>query len=83
MTRRKYLIYAYDLDKTYLKKLYSNLRPTVIFAGETIKQEGMHKSCEESVEIASVNHLRLCMFYRLDYFLKKLVVPARKFLRLT
>ena len=81
MTRRKYLVYAYDLDKTYLKKLYSNLKPKVIFSGKTIKQVGMHEACEESIEIASVNHLRLCILYRYDYFLKKLLVPARKMLR--
>lgn len=77
-TRRKYLVYAYSLDKTNLKKLYSNLKPKVIFSGKTILQEGMKEECEESIEIASVNHLRFCLFYRLDYFLKKLVVPARK-----
>jgi hypothetical protein len=78
MTRRKYLVYAYDTDKTHLKRLYSNLRPSTIFTGKTIIQKGMATECVESVEIATVRHLRMCMLYRLDFFVRKLINPMKK-----
>jgi hypothetical protein len=76
-TKKKYFVYAYDLDKTYLKKLYSIVNPTVIYEGETLVQEGMKGSCEESVEIGSVNYIRFGLVYGWDYFLKKLVLPRK------
>ena len=77
-TRKKYLVYAYDLDKTYLKKLYSIMNPSVIFSGKTILQEGMEQECEESVEIASVNAIRFGLLYQWDFFVKKLMIPRKK-----
>lgn len=77
LTRRQYLVYAYDLDKTYLKELYSIMNPRVIFSGETIMQKGMSKACAESVEIAKVSSLRFGLLYKWDFFLKKLFIPRR------
>jgi hypothetical protein len=77
-TKKKYFVYAYDLDKTYLKKLYAIANPSVIYSGKTAIQEGMMCECEESVEIASVNYIRLAFFYNFDYFFKKLFISRRK-----
>lgn len=78
ITKKKYFVYAYDLEKTYLKKLYAIVNPNVIYSGKTTIQEGMRCECEESVEIASVNYIRFAFLFNVDYFLKKLFISRRK-----
>lgn len=72
---KKYFVYAYDLEKSYLKKLYSIVNPQVIYEGETKVMAGMKTACKESVEVASVNYIRFGIIYGWDYFAKKLVLP--------
>jgi hypothetical protein len=75
--KKKYFVYAYDLEKSYLKDLYSIVKPEVIYAGQTKIMEGMKKPCEESIEIASVNYIRFGIVYGWDYFAKKLILSRK------
>lgn len=76
--KKKYFVYAYDLDKAYLKKLYSIVNPEVIYSGPTKLMAGMKKPCEESIEIASVNYIRFGIIYGWDYFVKKLFISRKE-----
>lgn len=75
--KKKYFVFAYDLDKAYLKNLYSIVKPEVIYSGQTKIMEGMKKPCEESIEIASVNYIRFGIVYGWDYFAKKLILSRK------
>ena len=75
--KKKYFVFAYDLDKEYLKKLYSVVNPEVIYAGKTKIMPGMKYACEESIEIASVNYIRYSVIYGWDYFAKKLILSRK------
>lgn len=75
LNNKKYFVYAYDVEKNYLKSLYAIVHPEVIYEGETKVMEGMNKPCVESIEIASVNYIRFGILYGWDYFFKKLVLP--------
>lgn len=51
--RKKYFVYAYTFGKRSLGRLYSNMRPYIIFQGKTKLLPGMHQPEFESVELTT------------------------------
>jgi hypothetical protein len=82
---KSHYMYAYDLEKTKLKKLYRFANPTVLFEGRTLLLEGMSEESDESVEVASCRTIMFLPFYALPnlinrLFLRKPINDIRYFL---
>jgi hypothetical protein len=77
-SNKKYLFYAYGLDKKHLQKIYSLMNPTVIYRGATKVMPGMQYAENESVEMASINYVRFSLFHRGDFIFKKLLLSRDK-----
>jgi len=67
-----HFMYAYDLEKTKLKKLYSHAKPIVLFEGRTMLLEGMREESDESVEVAKCSTVMLMPLYAMPALLNKL-----------
>lgn len=70
---KTHYMYAYDSDKTKLKKLYRLANPTVLFEGRTLLLEGMTEESDESVEVAKCSTIMYLPFYALPGFLNRLL----------
>jgi hypothetical protein len=75
---RKWLVYAYSLDKPGLGRMYSVAKPTVIFRGETKMQEGMPEPDAESVEVVSIFNLAKAPFTAPQFLLRRLLPRQRR-----
>ncbi|RZA08020.1 MAG: hypothetical protein EOP11_06120 [Proteobacteria bacterium] len=73
---RKWLVYAYSLDKPGLGRLYSVAKPSVVYRGETKMQEGMPEPDAESVEVVSIFNLARAPFIAPQFLLRRLM-PRR------
>lgn len=69
---KSHYMYAYDLEKIKLKKLYRYANPTVLFEGRTLFLEGMTSECDESIEVASCRTIMFMPFYALPHFLHRI-----------
>ncbi len=77
-TNKKYLFYAYGLEKKHLQKIYSLMNPKIIYRGETKPMPGMQYTELESVEMASINYVRFSLLHRGDFIFKKLLLSREK-----
>lgn len=68
-----HFMYAYDLEKTKLKKLYSHAKPIVLFEGRTKLLEGMREESDESVEVAKCSTVMFLPLYAMPALLSKLL----------
>lgn len=75
---RKWLIYAYSLDKPGLGRLYSVAKPKVVFRGETKIQEGMPEPDAESVEVVSIFNLAKAPFTAPQFLLRRLLPRSKR-----
>lgn len=73
---RKWLIYAYSLDKPGLGRMYSIAKPSVVFRGETKILPGMPEPDAESVEVVNIFNLAKVPF-TCPQFLMKRLLPRR------
>lgn len=72
LSNKTHFMYAYDLEKTKLKKLYSLANPTVLFEGRTTLLEGMTAESDESVEVAKSSRIMYLPFYAMPGFVNRL-----------
>lgn len=72
LPEKTHYMYAYDLEKTKLKKLYKFANPTTLFEGRTALLEGMTEECDEAVEVASCRTIMFLPFYALPEFFNRL-----------
>lgn len=70
---KTHYMYAYDLEKTKLKKLYKHANPTVLFEGRTKLLEGMGQESDESIEVASCKTIMFLPLYALPGFINRLL----------
>jgi hypothetical protein len=71
LTDKTHYIYAYDMEKTKLKKLYRLAKPIVLFEGRTLLLEGMSEVSEEAIEIAECSTIKYLPFYGMPVFLNR------------
>ncbi len=72
LSGKTHYMYAYDLEKTKLKKLYRLANPTVLFEGRTLLLEGMAEESDESVEVAKCSTIMYLPFYAMPGFVNRL-----------
>lgn len=70
---KSHYMYAYDLEKTKLKKLYKYAKPIVLFEGRTLLLEGMKEESDESVEVAKCSTIMFLPLYAMPTLISKLL----------
>lgn len=74
LPEKTHYMYAYDLEKTKLKKLYKFANPTTLFEGRTLLLEGMSEVSDESIEVARCSTIMLLPLYGIPGFLSRLFI---------
>lgn len=72
LPNKTHYMYAYDLEKTKLKKLYKLANPVVLFEGRTLLLPGMSEESDESVEVAKCSTIMFLPFYAMPGFVSRL-----------
>lgn len=79
MSKKKYFVYAYSIQKYHLGHIYQNIQPKILFRGLTEQLPGMEKAEFESVEMFTKRHVRFKIFLAPTFMLKRFLVQAIPF----
>ena len=75
---KDFIVYAYDLAKPKLQKLYSKGSPTILYRGKTKKLKGMETESIESIEVVARKSLLQVLFKNTHYLVKKIVFKRNR-----
>lgn len=78
---KDYIIYAYDLEKPKLQKLYSKGSPNILYRGQTKKLKGMLNESIESIEVVKRDSIIYLPFKNIHFFAKR-IISKRSHLRI-
>jgi hypothetical protein len=70
---KDYIIYAYDLKKPKLQKLYSKGSPNILYRGQTKKLKGMLSESIESIEVVRRDSIVYLPLKNIHFFAKKII----------